>query len=307
MSAPPPGPPAGGAGVPPAAAPVTMPAVFGGQAVPPAASPAMVGLGAGAGAMGFVGAVPVGGGVFPVASGAAGAAGEGVAERGDGGGGVAAGAGPAPVPPVAAAAAAASAVPVANVPRCAGLEYANMKKEEAREEYKDRRRRELLHQGEIERVKRRKKNDSSMSDDQKYHRRLKMNQDSAAAARAAQDAYVSTLEKLVETAEAEKGMLSLEASNLRQERDELATRLNALHQQVVSALPLVAEAVGGAGAAVDGEQVGGMGDVLDDAPSSALLLRKMMELFDSPEVPSSMTNDAEFARGMLGIMPAPAV
>jgi hypothetical protein len=196
--------------------------------------------------------------------------------------------------------------------RCAGLEYANMKKEEAREAYKEKRREELLEQGEIERVKRRKKNDPSMNDDQKYHRRLKMNQDSAAAARHAQEAYVSTLERLVETAEAEKSILALESATLRAERNELADKLNALHHKVASSVPAVVSKVE---ATVDGGD-GGPDDVEDhrgvppedfDYPSSALLLRKMMELFDSPEIPSAMTNDADFARGIMGIMPAPAV
>lgn len=169
-----------------------------------------------------------------------------------------------------------------------------MKKEEAREEYKDRRRQELLQLGDVERVKRRKKNDSSMSDVQKYSRRLKMNQDSAAAARAAQEAYVSTLERLVETGDAEKSMIDLEASNLRAERDQLAHRLNALHYEVMKGVP---DATAGPPPQNQPQQV--------DGASSLRLLRKMMELFDGNH--AAVTNDAEFARGMLGLMPAPAV
>jgi hypothetical protein len=198
-------------------------------------------------------------------------------------------------PPTAAVAASAGSAGVTSGPaRCAGLEYANMKKEEAREEYKERRRRELLSAGDVERVKRRKKNDSSMSDVQKYSRRLKMNQDSAAAARAAQDAYVSTLEKLLETGEAEKTMIELEAGNLRAERDHLAHRLNALHKEVVKSVPEAA-----AGAAKTRADVEGAG--------SLQLLRKIMELFATDESTAVVTNEAEFARGMLGLMPAPAV
>lgn len=222
--------------------------------------------------------------------------------------------------------------------RCAGLEYANMKKEEAREEYKDRRRRELLEQGQHERVKRRKKNDASMSEDQKYHRRLKMNQDSAAAARHAQEAYVATLEELVKTAEAEKATLAMEASTLRAERDDLANKLNSLHQQVAASVPLVSDAVATAAAAsaagyssvetsavtpdtafedallssMDDPCLDGSSDPLDslsrnDPAGAVILLKKMMDIFDLPEIPSSMNNDTDFARGIMGIMPAPAV
>jgi hypothetical protein len=224
-----------------------------------------------------------------------------------------AGSGPAPAYLPSASNAPARSAATSPGARCAGLEYANMKKEEAREEYKMRRREELLEAGELARVKRRKKNDKSMDDTAKYHRRLKMNQDSAAAARHAQEAYVSTLEKLVETAEEEKVRLAIESQHLRDERDELATRLNALHSQVASSIPVVADA---AEAAVDHPHpapnapqppAGGHGPAPMDPTSSALLLRKMMELFDSPEIPSALTNTADFARGIMGIMPAPAV
>lgn len=227
--------------------------------------------------------------------------------------------------------------------RCAGLEYANMKKEEAREEYKDRRRKELLEQGELERVKRRKKNDASMSEDQKYHRRLKMNQDSAAAARHAQEAYVATLEELVQTAEAEKATLAMEANNLRAERDELARKLNTLHQQVVATIPAVAAAnaggassLGGEGEALDPDAAAGMAqqesstigdellqgmddscldsesdplDVLaqNDPAGTAVLVRKLMDVFDWPEIHSSLNNDPEYANSIVGFVPAPAV
>lgn len=129
---------------------------------------------------------------------------------------------PAPVAP---------AAPPAPGSRGNGLDYAVMRKEKAREEYKERRRLELLASGEVERTKRRKKNDTSMSENQKYHRRLKMNQDSAAAARHAQEVYVETLEKLVETTEAEKSILSIQALNLRHERDELLRRVSSLQAQ----------------------------------------------------------------------------
>jgi hypothetical protein len=205
-------------------------------------------------------------------------------------------------------------VPVVAAPPklCAGLDYANMKKEEAREEYKEKRRRELLTLGELDRVKRRKKNDTSMSDNQKYHRRLKMNQDSAAAARHAQDVYVQTLEELVATAETEKVTLGMEAANLRAERDELAKRLGDMHRQVASAIPMVAASSPHAPEKIAfsssfAEEPASNADSSPDPASSALLLRKMIELLDLPETASASQNDADFARGLFGIMPAPAV
>jgi hypothetical protein len=123
------------------------------------------------------------------------------------------------------------------IPRCAGLEFARMKKEEARDRYKEQRRAELQRQGDYERVKRRRKNDVSMSDHQKYTRRLKMNQDSAAAARNAQDVYVQTLEQLVETGEAEKSLLLREMSAVRADRDALARRVTSLQQELPRRTP----------------------------------------------------------------------
>jgi hypothetical protein len=207
--------------------------------------------------------------------------------------------------PSSAAAAAAAAVeapipvPVVGpaVMRCAGLEYANMKKEEAREQYKERRRNELLSAGEVDRVKRRKKNDGGMTDTQKYSRRLKMNQDSAAAARAAQEAYVATLERLVEAAEAEESMLALEAGSLRDERDLLAQRLNGLHYEVVASL-----------STVPGVPPAVAPPPIVEGASTAGLLRKMMELFSTDgNAASAVTNDADFAKEIMGTVPAPAV
>ncbi len=110
-----------------------------------------------------------------------------------------------------------------------------MRKEKAREEYKERRRLELLQSGDVERTKRRKKNDTSMTENQKYHRRLKMNQDSAAAARHAQEVYIQTLENLVEVTESEKSVLSIQAHNLKNERDDLMRRVSQLQDQLNNA------------------------------------------------------------------------
>jgi hypothetical protein len=195
------------------------------------------------------------------------------------------------------------------LPRCAGLDFANMKKEEAREEYKEKRRTELVQLGELGRIKRRKKNDSSMSEDQKYNRRLKMNQDSAAAARYAQDVYVQTLEELVATGEAEKTLLVRAASKMRSERDALAGKVHSLQHGLVAAY---------SNAASDEEQdepfaacfVNEPAFVLEeqqDPASSSLVLRKMLELFDLPETAPASEYDPDLSRGIVGIMPARAV
>jgi hypothetical protein len=200
------------------------------------------------------------------------------------------------------------------LPRCAGLDFANMKKEEAREEYKEKRRTELVQLGELGRIKRRKKNDSSMSEDQKYNRRLKMNQDSAAAARFAQDVYVQTLEELVATGEAEKTLLVRAASKLRSERDALAGKVHSLQHVLVAAY----SNAGSEPSLVDEEQdepfaacfVNEPAFVLEeqqDPASSSLVLRKMLELFDLPETAPASEYDPDLSRGIVGIMPARAV
>lgn len=188
---------------------------------------------------------------------------------------------------------------VASAPsgRCAGLEYANLKKEEAREQYKDRRRKELLQLGEVDRVKRRKKGDGSKSPGEKYSRRLKMNQDSAAAARAAQDAYIKALEQLVETGEEEKNLMDLEAVNLRVEREQLVQRLSMLHHEAQKSL-----------LEADANHVSHLPDtVVPEGTDSLRLLQKMMEVYEGDGGTTALTDEADFARGMMGLMPAPAV
>lgn len=181
--------------------------------------------------------------------------------------------------------------------RCAGIEYANWKKEEAREQYKDRRRKELLQLGEVERVKRRKKNDLSMSRGEKYSRRLKMNQDSAAAARAAQEAYIKALEGLVETGEEEKNMMDLEAVNLRVEREQLVQRLSVLHHDAEKTL-----------LEADSSHVTNLPEtVVADGTDSLRLLQKLMEVYESDGGITALTDETDFARGLMGLMPAPAV
>lgn len=109
-----------------------------------------------------------------------------------------------------------------------GLAYAQHVKAVAREEFKDRRRHELEANGEGERTKRRKKNDTSMTERQKYRRRLQKNQDSAAAARFAQDAYTNCLETQVERYDNDMNKVMNENRRLEAERDEMA-RINTVY------------------------------------------------------------------------------
>lgn len=113
-----------------------------------------------------------------------------------------------------------------------GLPYAELCKERAREEFKEAKRNEHLANGDFDRTKRRKKNDTSMTPRQKYIRRLRMNQDSAAAARHAQEVYVHVLEKLVKTSEAEKKTFALEMQHIREQNNLLLNKVCELQTQV---------------------------------------------------------------------------
>lgn len=114
------------------------------------------------------------------------------------------------------------------------LSYAEHCKERAREHYKEAKKNEYLATGNFDRMKRRKKNDTSMTPRQKYVRRLRMNQDSAAAARHAQDIYVRVLENLVKSSETEKLSFSLakdENEHLRRRVAQLQARVDELEQE----------------------------------------------------------------------------
>lgn len=194
--------------------------------------------------------------------------------------------------------------------RCNGLEYANMRKEKAREEYKEKRRLELVASGDVDRTKRRKKNDPTMTENQKYHRRLKMNQDSAAAARHAQDVYVHTLEKLVETTEAEKSVLSIQAMNLRSERDDLARRVHVLQHKLSAAQVqnrptegTVVEESPAQGTVPHHASTQGQEGNADANAHTNVIFKKMLEIMDAP----SNGTPADFSRNIVGIHPAPAV
>lgn len=200
----------------------------------------------------------------------------------------------------------AEALPKEEPLRCAGLAYAHMKKEQARETFKLRRRNELISAGEENRVKRRKKNDKSMSDPQKYVRRLKMNQDSAAAARVAHDAYISTLENLVHAGEREKKLMSVEGTNLRDERDSLVAKLGALQRKVAGTVATGPKAGDEAQSltATDGEICARQPEI--DSASTQALLRKMTEHFAS-KVETEVTADiCAFTDAIMGTLPAPA-
>lgn len=113
-----------------------------------------------------------------------------------------------------------------------GLSYADLCKERAREAFKEAKKQEHLNNGNFDRMKRRKKNDTSMTPRQKYIRRLRMNQDSAAAARHAQEVYVQVLEKLVKTSEEEKKSFMAEMQVVRVRNEQLHRKVQELQTKV---------------------------------------------------------------------------
>lgn len=174
-----------------------------------------------------------------------------------------------------------------------GLPYADLCKERARERFKEMKKNEHMAKGEFDRMKRRKKGDTSMTPREKYVRRLKMNQDSAAAARHAQEVYVHVLEKLVKTMEEEKKALMAENDALRNQNMGLSDKVNDLESKA---------------------QERGTIDpgVIFDHPErfkkyEPLQLAKMLDMLTSPEPVSAQANDPDFAKGKMGIQPAPAV
>lgn len=113
-----------------------------------------------------------------------------------------------------------------------GLAFAELCKERAREQFKERKKNEHLANGKFHRLKRRKKNDTSMSDKEKYVRRLQMNQDSAAAARYAHEVYIQVLEKLVKMSEEERGSFSMEMQRVRAQNEHLQSKVQELQAKV---------------------------------------------------------------------------
>eukprot|EP00177_Eucheuma_denticulatum_P005310 GFKZ01009657.1.p1 GENE.GFKZ01009657.1~~GFKZ01009657.1.p1 ORF type:complete len:277 (-),score=50.41 GFKZ01009657.1:2999-3829(-) len=166
-----------------------------------------------------------------------------------------------------------------------GLPYADLCKERARERFKEMKKNEHMAKGEFDRMKRRKKGDTSMTPREKYVRRLKMNQDSAAAARHAQEVYVHVLEKLVRTTEAEKKAMMAENQALKHEVARLRTEReeSQLDPQTLIDYP----------------------ERLKKCDPN--YLAKMLDILSTPEPVSAQANDPEFAAGKMGIQPAPAV
>lgn len=175
-----------------------------------------------------------------------------------------------------------------------GLPYADLCKEKARERFKEMKKNEHMAKGDFDRMKRRKKGDTSMTPREKYVRRLKMNQDSAAAARHAQEVYVHVLEKLVKTTEEEKKALMAENDMLRQQNAALGDKV----QRVEAASEKVP--------AVDPQSLLEQPE-LYIKKYDATQLAKMLDLLTTPEPVSAQANDPDFAAGKMGIQPAPAV
>lgn len=169
-----------------------------------------------------------------------------------------------------------------------GIPYADLCKEKAREAFKEMKKNEHMAKGEFDRMKRRKKGDTSMTPREKYTRRLKMNQDSAAAARYAQEVYVHMLEKLVRTTEEEKKGFILQVQQLQQENSKLKDKM----MQMQSSQPPVDALF---------EESERDRRVYDPAQ-----INKLLDMMYERETPSAQDNDANFAAGNMGIPPARA-
>lgn len=172
-----------------------------------------------------------------------------------------------------------------------GLPYADLCKERARERFKELKKNEHMAKGDFDRMKRRKKGDTSMTPRQKYLRRLRMNQDSAAAARYAQEVYVHVLEKLVKTTEVEKRSLLLELSQLRQQNALLLDKVSNLEEATDNT----------------NDPHSNLYETERNKQYDAIQVAKLVDLLTTPETVSAQANDAAFAAGRMGIQPAPAV
>eukprot|EP00178_Gracilaria_changii_P006434 TRINITY_DN210_c0_g4_i1.p4 TRINITY_DN210_c0_g4~~TRINITY_DN210_c0_g4_i1.p4 ORF type:complete len:316 (-),score=86.22 TRINITY_DN210_c0_g4_i1:2589-3455(-) len=174
------------------------------------------------------------------------------------------------------------------VDQMGGLAYADHCKERARERFKEMKKNEHMANGDFDRMKRRKKGDTSMTPRQKYLRRLRMNQDSAAAARHAQEVYVQVLEKLVKTSEDEKKAILGELHALRQENFSLHNRLSELETSV-------------------GRQAPEASSFMDATrrPYDPIQVAKLVDMLTAPQTVSAEATDPDFARDC--IQPAPAV
>ena len=188
-----------------------------------------------------------------------------------------------------------------------GLAYAEECKEKAREEYKEMKRKEHMQNGQHDRLKRRRKNDSSMTTDQKYRRRLQMNQDSAAAARYAQDVYVRTLEKLVQESEVHINNLQQVVQgvqHMERERENIANHLIARNQELELVLQQQQQTRENVRHPQEQHQQQQELDALagwkKNIPHPA-----WVSTLGAPETMSAQANDSDLASG--GVRPAPAV
>lgn len=179
-----------------------------------------------------------------------------------------------------------------------GLAYAEECKEKAREEYKEMKRKEHIQNGQHDRLKRRRKNDSSMTTDQKYRRRLQMNQDSAAAARYAQDVYVRTLEKLVQESEMHINNLQTVVQgvqHMERERETIASQLITRNQELELMLQQPRQQQ-----EQQQQELDALAGWKKNIPHPAWVTS-----LAAPETMSAQANDSDLASG--GVRPAPAV
>lgn len=180
-----------------------------------------------------------------------------------------------------------------------GLAYADLCKERAREQFKEMKKNEHMANGDYDRIRRRKKGDTSMNAREKYVRRLRMNQDSAAAARHAQEIYVHVLERLVKTGEHEKKAMGMEAGQLRQE-------VARLRQQNSSLTTRVSQLEANSNAQTNPDPHS-LFDGTADKRFDAFHLAKMVDMLTAPEPTSAQAQDRDFAEGRMGIQPSRAV
>jgi len=116
-----------------------------------------------------------------------------------------------------------------------GVAYALYVKNNARNEFKARRRQELVDTGNSARIQRHRRNDTSLNAHEKYVRRLRKNQDSAAAARHAHEAYVGCLEEQAASYDTQVSAAQQELAVSLMERDKEANLLqhNQTHHSLV--------------------------------------------------------------------------
>lgn len=154
-----------------------------------------------------------------------------------------------------------------------GLRYAELRKQQARDLYKDQRKSDYLATGNFGLLIRKKKSDSPMSAAEKKDRRLRKNQDSAAAARHAQKVYVSVLQGLVQN-------LGEELRTVRAQNEMVVKQYEELQQ-------------------------GGITSLMEVPTLDKLALNKWLDL--TTGMPPPALDESHFAGGVMGVQAAPAV